>query len=115
MHYNTLMKNIILCSSNPILIKSLYSMLRDDGYNVETIEHPAQAVQMVMRRHYHCVIVDSEPFGLSAEDAATIIKAVSPLMPILFVGDNRVDTHAQAVHTAIDLEAFKLTIHSIAV
>ena len=109
------MKNIILCSSNPILTKSLYSMLRDDGYNVETIEHPAQAVQMVMRRHYHCVIVDSEPFGLSAEDAATIIKAVSPLMPILFLGDNRVDTHAQTVKTVVDLEAIKRTIHSIAV
>jgi DNA-binding response OmpR family regulator len=109
------MKNIILCSSNPILTKSLYSMLRDDGYNVETIEHPAQAVQMVMRRHYHCVIVDSEPFGLSAEDAATIIKAVSPLMPIMFLGDNRVDSHEQVVKTVVDLEAIKRTIHSIAV
>jgi DNA-binding NtrC family response regulator len=109
------MKNIILCSSNPILIKSLYSMLRDDGYNVETIEHPAQAVQMVMRRHYNCVFVDSEPFGLSAEDAAKIIKAVSPLLPILFVGDDRIDTHAQAVKTVIDLEAIRRTIHSIAV
>ncbi len=109
------MKNIILCSSNPILIKNLYSMLRDDGYHVETIEHPAQAVQMVMRRHYHCVIVDSEPFGLSAGDAAKIIKTVAPQMPVLYVGDDRIDTHAQAVHTAIDLEAFKRTIHSIAV
>jgi len=109
------MKNIILCSSNPILIKSLYSMLRDDGYSVETIEHPAQAVQMVLRRHYHCVIVDSEPFGLSAEDAATIIKAVSPLMPVLFVGDDHNDRHTQAAKTAIDLEAFRRTIHSIAV
>jgi DNA-binding NtrC family response regulator len=113
------MKNIILCSSNPILTKSLYSMLRDDGCQVETIEHPAQAVQMVMRRHYHCVIVDSEPFGLSAEDAAKIIKAVAPLMPILFIGDERTDTHAHTVDAAIDLEAFKRTIqrtiHSIAV
>ena len=114
------MKNIILCSSNPILIKSLYSMLREDGYNVETIEHPAQAVQMVMHRHYHCVIVDSEPFGLSAEDAAKIIKAVAPLMPILFVGDDHIDdTHPYAAKTAIDLEAFKRTIkrtvHSFAV
>ena len=109
------MKNIILCSSNPILTKSLYSMLRDDGYNVETIEHPAQAVQMVMRRHYNCVIVDSEPFGLSAGDAAKIIKAVAPLMPILFIGDDVVDTHTHATHTGIDLEAFKRTIHSIAV
>ena len=109
------MKNIILCSSNPILIKSLYSMLRDDGYHVETIEHPAQAVQMVMRRHYHCVIVDSEPFGLSAGDAANIIKAVAPLMPVLFIGDDVVDTHTHAAHAGIDLEVFKRTIHSIAV
>jgi len=109
------MKNIILCSSNPILIKSLYSMLRDDGYNVETIEHPAHAVQMVMQRHYHFVIVDSEPFGLSAADAAQIIKTVAPLMPILFVGNDKIAGHAQVVRTPIDLEAFKRTIHSIAV
>ncbi len=109
------MKNIILCSSNPILIKSLYGMLREDGYQVETIEHPAQAVQMVMRGHYHCVIVDSEPFGLSAEDAAKIIKAVAPLMPVLFIGDDRVDSHAHAIHNAIDLEAFKRTVHLLAV
>ena len=109
------MKNIILCSSNPILIKSLYSMLREDGYNVETIEHPAHAVQMVLRRHYHFVIVDSEPFGLSAADAAKIIKAVAPLMPVLFVGDDRMESQAQSVTTPIDLEAFKRTIHSIAV
>ena len=108
------MKNIILCSSNPILIKSLYGMLRDDGYNVETIEHPAQAVQMVMRRHYQFIIVDSEPFGLSAGDAAKIIKAVAPLMPILFVGNDRMDTHARHVSTPVDLEAFKRTIYSIA-
>jgi DNA-binding NtrC family response regulator len=81
-------------------------MLRDDGYQVETIEHPAQAVQMVMRRHYHCVIVDSEPFGLSAEDATKIIKAVAPLMPVLFIGDDCADIR----HTAIDLEEFKRTI-----
>ncbi len=109
------MKNIILCSSNPILIKSLYSMLRDDGYTVEIIEHPAQAVQMVMHRHYNFVIIDSEPFGLSAGDAAKIIKSVAPLMPILFAGDDHIESHAQSVPTPIDLEAFKRTIHSIAV
>jgi DNA-binding NtrC family response regulator len=109
------MKNIILCSSNPILIKSLYSVLRDDGYTVEIIDHPAHAVQMVMRRHYQFVIVDTEPFGLSAEDAAKIIKAVAPLMPVLFVGDDREDIQAHAMTTPIDLEAFKRTIHSIAV
>jgi DNA-binding NtrC family response regulator len=109
------MKNIILCSSNPILIKSLYGMLRDDGYNVEIIEHPVHAVQMVMCRHYRFVIVDTEPFGLSAGDAAKIINAVAPLMPILFVGADRLDIPVHAMTTPIDLEAFKRTIHSIAV
>ena len=109
------MKNIILCSSNPILIKSLYGILRDEGYEVETIEHPALAVQMVMRRSYDFIIVDSEPFGLSAEDAVEIIKTVAPEMPILFVGDDHEKEHAPAVETPIDLEKFKRTIHSFAV
>ena len=44
-----------------------------------------------------------------------IIKAVSPLMPIVFVGDECSEGHAQAVKTPLDLEEFKRTIHSIAV
>jgi DNA-binding response OmpR family regulator len=109
------MKNIILCSSNPILVKNLYGILRDEGYEVETIEHPALAVQMVMRRSYDFIIVDSEPFGLSAEDAVEIIKTIAPEMPILFVGDDHEREHAPAVETPIDLEEFKRTIHSFAV
>ncbi len=109
------MKDIVLCSSNPILIKSLYGVLRDEGYNVETVEHPARAVQMIMRRPYDLIIVDSEPFGLSAEDAAQIIKTVAPGIPILYVGSGRSGVHAPAVETPLDLEEFKRTIHSIAV
>jgi DNA-binding response OmpR family regulator len=109
------MKHIILCSSNPLLIKSLYGILRDEGYDVETVEHPALAVQTVLLRRYDFIIVDSEPFGLSAEDAVQIIKTVAPDMPILFVGGERRREHAPAVETPIDLEEFKRTIHSIAV
>lgn len=107
------MKDIILCSSNPILIKSLYGPLRDEGYRVDIIEHPARAVQMVMRSRYDFVIVDSEPFGLSAEDAVLIIKAVAPDLPILFVGGDQDDS--PTVETPLDLEKFKQTIHSITV
>lgn len=109
------MKNIILCSSNPILIKSLYGILRDEGYEVEIIEHPAFAVQKVMNARYHFVIIDSEPFGLSAEDAAEIIKSIAPGMPILFVGGDTEKELAPSVETPIDLEEFKRTIHSFAV
>jgi CheY-like chemotaxis protein len=105
------MKEIILCSSNPILIKNLYCILRDEGYSVETVEHPALAVQMVMLRQYDFIVVDSEPFGLSAEDAVQIIKTVVPDMHVLFVGKNYGEEYAQAVETPIDLEEFKRTIH----
>ena len=44
----SVMKNILLCSSNPILVKSLYAILRDEGFYVATSEHPAFAVQMIM-------------------------------------------------------------------
>jgi len=109
------MKEILLCSSNCILIKNLYCILRDEGYNVETVEHPALAVQMVMLRQYDFIIVDSEPFGLSAEDAVQIIKTVVPGMPILFVGKSCGKEYLQAVETPVDLEEFKRTIHVMSV
>jgi DNA-binding response OmpR family regulator len=108
------MKDIILCSSNPMLIKSLYGVLRDEGYNVETVEHPAFAVQMVMHRSYDFIIIDSEPFGLSAEDAAQIIKTVKPDVPVLFVGGSGKE-QAPDARTPIDLEELRRTIHSFAV
>ncbi len=113
--YVPVMKNIILCSSNPILIKSLYAILRDEGYNVDTVDHPALAVQKVMFGLYDFVIVDSEPFGLSAEDAVRIIKTVAPDMPIVHVGAGSHEEPSMAVETPIDLEEFKRAIHSIAV
>ncbi len=107
------MKNILLCSSNPILVKSLYGIMRDEGYDVDTIDHPSFAVMMIMRKFYDFAIMDSEPFGLSAEDAAEIIKSVAPGLPILFVGSDHSKHHAQAVENPIDLEEFKRMIHSI--
>ncbi len=109
------MKNIILCSSNPIMIKSLYGILRDEGYNVQIVEHPAHAVQKVLDGRYDLIIVDSEPFGLSAEDAVQIIKTVAPGMPILCVGCGPGKHHEASVETPLDLEDFKRMIHSFAV
>jgi len=106
------MKKILLCSANPILIKSLYGVLRDDGHDVEIIEHPALAVQKVMAGGFGMMIVDSEPFGLSAEDAMQIIKSTMPDLPVLYVGSG---AHGSmpAVEAPVDLEEFKRTIHNI--
>jgi DNA-binding NtrC family response regulator len=105
------MKNILLCSSNALLIRNLYGVLRDE----ETVEHPALAVKKVLRAQYDFVIVDSEPFGMSAQEAAQIIKSVSPNMPIMIMGDEWENDHADGMAAPLDLEEFKRTVHSIAV
>jgi len=108
------MKKILLCSANPILIKSLYAVLRDEGHEVDIVEHPALAVQRVMAGSYGMLIVDSEPFGLSAEDAVQIIRTQMPDLPILYVGSGEYEA-SPAIGAPINLEEFKRTVHSIAV
>ena len=108
------MKKIILCSSNPLLVKSLYGMLRDEGYAVEDVEHPALAVQKVLNGAYDFMIVDAEPFGLSAEDAARIIASIAPQMPILCVGGGAPCDYPPMIKLPADLDAIKETIHRIA-
>ncbi len=107
------MKNVVLCSSNPILVKSLYGILRDEGHTVETTEHPAFAVQKIIEKQFDCVIIDSEPFGLSAEDAAEIIRNVSPGIQVLFIGGSGGD--ASDEEKPLDLEEFRRSFHRISV
>ena len=107
------MKLILLCSSDPLLTKNLYGVLRDEGYAVETVEHPSHAVQAVMRGTFDAMVIDSEPFGMSAEDAAKVVRTIEPALPILFVGRER-DADAPGGRTQLDLESIKRTIHSIA-
>jgi DNA-binding response OmpR family regulator len=109
------MKNILLCSSDPLLIKNLYGVLRDEGFAVKTVEHPALAVQMVIGGAFDALVVDSEPFGLSAKDAVEIIGTVKPDLPVLFVGSGRDCGEALGVGAPLDLALIKNTIHSIAV
>lgn len=108
------MKNIILCSSNPILVKSLYGMLRDDGHCVDAVEHPAPAVHLAMRKAVDLVIIDSEPFGLSSEDAAAIIRTVAPDIRIIFIGKHGYQ-HQSAGTESVNLEELRKVIHGIAV
>ncbi len=103
------MKKLLLCSSNPILVKSLYGVLRDEGHSVETTEHPAFAVQKIMEGKFDCVIIDSEPFGLSAEDAANIIRKVSPDTQVLFLSEP--GGEGGAWERPLDLEEFKKSFH----
>lgn len=108
------MKKIILCASNPLLVKSLYGMLREEGYAIEEVEHPALAVQKVLGGRYDFMILAAEPFGLSAEDAAHIIKTIAPEMPILCVGGGASCDDLPMIMLPEGLDAIKEMIQHIA-
>ncbi len=105
------MVNILLCSSNQILVKSIYCILRDAGHDVDTVEHPSVAVQKVLAKKYDAVIIDSDPFGLSAEDAFNIIKSVAPDLPVLFINDQVNEGGDPAAGS--NLEKITRVIHAI--
>jgi DNA-binding NtrC family response regulator len=107
------MTELLLCSNNQLLIKSLYGMLRDEGYSVETADHPALAVKMVLKKEYTALIIDSEPFGLSVDDAIKIIRTILPGMIVIFIGYDRIDSDALSIEAPLDLAEFKQTIHDL--
>jgi DNA-binding response OmpR family regulator len=111
------MKRILLCSSSPLLVKSLYASLRDEGYAVEDVEHPSLAVQKILREPYDLTIIDAEPFGLSAEEAERIVGAIAPGMPILRLGGGAGcgSDRTAPITVPPDLEAIKEMIHHVAV
>lgn len=106
-------EEVLFCTHNPILIKSLYGILIEEGYHVEIVDHPALAVQRLLSRVYKALIIDSKPFGLSVEDAIQIIKTISPDMAVIVVGYPEQDTHTLNIKLPIDLAEFKEAIRSI--
>ncbi len=107
------MDEILLCSHDPILVKSLYGVLRDEGHNVEVADHLALAVQMILKSHYYAVIIDGKPFGLSVEDAVQIMKTVSPEMPIILMGGHEVEADTLSIGLPVDLEELRELITSM--
>lgn len=107
------MRKILFCTHDPILVKSLYGILREEGFTVDMAEHLSQAVQMAIEGKYEGVIIDSGPFGLQAEDAVRIIKVVSPGLPVLVTGKSCCEADALNIEAPVDLEEFKQAIHAI--
>ncbi len=107
------MDEILLCTHNPMLIKNVYGILRDEGFGVEVVDHSAQAVQRVFQGSYIAVIIDSESFGLSAEDAVQIIKSVSPGIVVICVGLAKVGSDVLSMNLPVDLEEFKRAIRDV--
>ncbi len=88
-------------------------MLRDEGYSVDTADHPALAVQMALKKAFNALIIDTEPFGLSVDDAVRIIRTLSPEIAVLFIGDDSGIVDGLSIEAPVDLAEFRQTIQAM--
>ena len=106
------MKDVLFCTHDPVLAKSLYGLLRQEGYLVDMADHLALAMRMITGKDYGYVIIDPGPFGLSAEDAVRILKSVAPSLPVIVVG-KVFPLGTVNIEAPVDLEEFKEAVHAV--
>ncbi|HXX57678.1 MAG TPA: hypothetical protein VEI96_06730 [Thermodesulfovibrionales bacterium] len=107
------MNKILLCTHNPLLMKSFYGILRDEGYSIEVVEQRSSVIQRALGKGYSTVIIDSESFGLSAEEIVGILRTILPDVPVLVIGGHPCAEGALSVKAPVDLEEFRQVFHSM--
>lgn len=112
-NYLCIVSNILLCTQNPLLIKGLYGILRDEGYNVDLSDYPAHAVRQIMKNSYEAVIIDSQAFGMPAEDAVKVIKTIAPEIRVILIGYPEDETDSLSIKVPIDLEILRDLVQSM--
>lgn len=95
------------------MIKGLYGILRDEGYNVDLSDYPAHAVQQIIKNSYGAIIIDSQAFGMPAEDAIRVIKNIAPEIRVILVGYPEEETDSLSIKVPIDLEKLRDLVHSM--
>ncbi len=96
-----------------MLIKGLYGILRDDGHNVDLSDYPAHAVQQIIKNSYEAIIIDSQAFGMPAEDAVKVIKTIAPDIRVILAGYPEDETDSLSIKSPIDLEKLRALVHSM--
>lgn len=91
-----------MCTCDPIFVKSLYGLLREDGCWVEVVDRCALAVRKALARDYDVVIMDAESVGLPADDAAEIIMKTAKKTAVIIVGEARASSSAVAVGRPVE-------------
>jgi DNA-binding NtrC family response regulator len=106
------MRNILLCSQEPLLVKEIYRLLRDEGFEVDTVEYIADSVRWYLIKSYEAVILDTRNVGLNAMEAASIMKNVFPETPIFLIGDEHYRNESivregiYVIDTPVELDRF---------
>lgn len=107
------MKDVLFCAYNPMVVKNLYCILRQDGFEVEIADHMASALRMIALKEYGAVVMDCWPFGISTEDAVQVMRSVRPGLSVLVLGKVSSASGAVSVEEPLDLEILREIIHAV--
>ncbi len=107
------MQSLLLCSYDPIFLRNLISLLRQEGYIVDVADYPARAVQMSFVKHYDAVFMDSDSIGLSAAEAAMVIGDTSSGTPVVIAGGSPPSCSAITIRKPLDLMEVKRVLGDI--
>lgn len=88
------MENIkILWADDEIdLLKPHILFLESKGYNVETTNNGADAIEMVGEKNYDIVFLDENMPGISGLEALTQIKSTDPSLPVIMITKSEEET-----------------------
>ena len=105
------MRNLLLSTQDQIFIKGLYSPLRDEGFEVDIVEHASESVRYSLHKSYGVVILDSRDVGLNAYEAASIIKHIRPETTLVLLVDtdimeNELIDDIFIIETPVELDYF---------
>jgi len=101
------MKRLLFCSQESLLVKGLYGLLRDEGFLVDHVEHPSEAVRQCLCNAYDAVILDTRDIGLSALDAASIIRTLKSDIKVFLIGGGGDGRDAMVVNVPLDSDELK--------
>lgn len=77
--------NILIVDDEEIVRDSLSSWLREDGYEVETVESGVKALEILSLKEWNLLLVDLKMPGMDGLQLMTEVKKVNPEIPIIIM------------------------------
>jgi DNA-binding response OmpR family regulator len=96
------LKSILLVDEN-YLTENLQSILEGSNLQVDAVQSGAQALRMIINKHYDIVVIEANLPGLKGGEMAQIIKSMSPdTRVVLLTRDEYWDETLKGVTTEVD-------------
>jgi DNA-binding response OmpR family regulator len=95
-------KSILVVDEN-YLTETLRSILEDSNLQVDAVQSGAQALRMIINKHYDVVVMEANLPGLKGGEMAQIIKNMSPdTRVVLMTRDEYWDETLRDTNTEVD-------------